>query len=124
MSTVIGELLDELTRRLVEAFQPEEIILFGSHAWGSPDRGSDIDVMVIVATSDLSEYERTVAAHRCLSGLAIAKDVIVRTRAEFDDLCTVRGSLEDKIASQGEVLYDRRQEAPPPQLANEARFGG
>ncbi len=33
---VSDEVLAEMTRRLVQQFQPEQIILFGSHAWGQP----------------------------------------------------------------------------------------
>jgi predicted nucleotidyltransferase len=107
MRTVDEHLLQEITRRLVELFHPEQVILFGSYAWGTPTAGSDVDVMVIVTESNLSDYQRALLARRCLSGLDIAKDVIVRTRAEFDFLRDVRASLEYKIARQGRVLYDR-----------------
>ncbi len=109
MKTIDDTLLHEMTRRLIEQFQPEQIILFGSQAWGVPTSNSDIDLMVIVAQSDLTDYERSVLGHRCLSGLDIAKDVLVKTRAEFDFFKDVRASLEYKIAHQGKVLYDRCQ---------------
>jgi len=51
------------------------------------------------------------------SGLDIAKDVLVKTRAEFDFFREVRASLEYKIAHQGKVLYDRCQNATRAQLA-------
>ena len=35
-------------RRLAAEFDPEQIILFGSHAWGTPTEDSDIDLLVIV----------------------------------------------------------------------------
>jgi predicted nucleotidyltransferase len=108
MKAVSDSLLQEVTRRLVEQFQPEQIILFGSQVWGTPTGGSDLDVMVIVTHSDLSEYERSLQGHRSLRGLDVAKDVIVRTRAEFDFFRQVRASLEYKIAQEGKVLYDRR----------------
>lgn len=107
MKTVTNDLLQEMTRRLVEQFQPEQVILFGSHAWGMPDQDSDVDLMVIVTQSDLSDYERAVLGHRCLSGLDVPKDVIVKTRAEFDFFREVRASLEHRIAKQGKVLYER-----------------
>lgn len=108
-----------MTRRLVEQFQPEQVILFGSRAWGVPTSSSDIDLMVIVAQSDLTDYERSVMGHRCLSGLDIAKDVLVKTRAEFDLFRDVRASLEYKIVHQGKVLYDRRQSSTRAQLAHQ-----
>jgi predicted nucleotidyltransferase len=114
MRTINDDLLREVTRRLVEQFQPEQVILFGSQVWGKPTADSDIDLMVVVTQSDLSDYERSVLGHRCLKGLDIAKDVVVKTRAEFDFFRDVRASLEHKIAHQGKVLYDRR---PPPTRA-------
>lgn len=120
MKPVNEELLREITQRLVAVFQPEQVILFGSHAWGTPTAGSDVDVMVIVTESTLSEYQRAVLGHRCLSGLNVAKDVIVKTRAEFDFLRDVRASLEYQIARQGKVLYDRRQSAPCTKLDDQS----
>lgn len=38
MKTVSNDLLEEMTRRLVEQFQPEQVILFGSHRIGSRKR--------------------------------------------------------------------------------------
>lgn len=119
MRRVDDNLFREITRRLVEQFQPEQIILFGSQAWGAPTSSSDIDLMVIVTQSGLTDYERSVLGHRCLSGLEIAKDVLVKTRAEFDLFRDVRASLEYKIARQGKVLYDRCQNSTGAQLAHQ-----
>lgn len=49
MQTVSQELLEEVVRRLVDQFQPEELILFGSYAWGTPTEGSDVGLLVIVS---------------------------------------------------------------------------
>ena len=46
MKIVSDELLHEMTRRLVAEFQPEQVILFGSHAWGTPNEDSDVDLLV------------------------------------------------------------------------------
>ena len=120
MRAVTDAVLDEMTRRLVEEFQPEQVILFGSYAWGAPDQHSDVDLMVIVDQSDLSDYERTLRAHSCLSELDVPKDVIVKTRAEFDFFRQVRASLEHKIRRQGKVLYERSQAAASAELAHES----
>lgn len=119
VKTMSRDLLKEITRRLVEEFQPEQVILFGSHAWGVPNKDSDVDLLVIVTYSDLSEYERAVRAHRCLSGLDVPKDIIVKTRAEFDFFRQVRASLEHRIAEQGKVLYERSQAAVSAELAHQ-----
>ncbi|MEW5717725.1 MAG: nucleotidyltransferase domain-containing protein [Chloroflexota bacterium] len=120
MKKVDDAVLQEVTRRLVDQFHPEQIILFGSYVWGKPTAGSDLDLLVIVRQSKLSDYERAVQGHRALRGMNIAKDVIVKTRAEFDFFRDVRASLEYKIARQGKLLYDRRQDATRPKLAHQS----
>jgi predicted nucleotidyltransferase len=117
MRPISDTLLDEMTQKLVREFQPEQVILFGSHAWGTPDRSSDIDIMVIVEASDLSDYERAVLALACLSDVDVPKDVIVKTRAEFDFFSDVRASLEHKVARRGKVLYERGQKTTGARLA-------
>lgn len=119
MQPLTDNLLTTITYRLVSQFQPEQVILFGSYAWGNPTVDSDVDLMVIVRESSLSDYQRSVLGHRCLSGLGIAKDVVVRTRAEFDRWQAVRSSLECKVARQGKVLYDRRQDSAGAKLADQ-----
>ena len=35
-------------RQVAERFHPEKIILFGSHAYGTPHADSDVDILVIM----------------------------------------------------------------------------
>ena len=110
MQAVTDNLFRQMTQRLVREFDPERVILFGSYAWGIPDKGSDVDLMVIVRQSDASPYDRAVQAHGCLSEFDVPKDVIVKTRAEFDFFQNVRASLEYKVLKGGRILYERSQE--------------
>jgi len=96
---------DEIVRRLVAEFDPETIILFGSQAWGEPDEHSDLDLMVIVAESGEPPLERARRARRCLRGVGVPLDVLVKTREEFDYFRPVVASLEHRVAEEGEVLY-------------------
>jgi predicted nucleotidyltransferase len=91
--------------RLVAEFHPEQIILFGSHAWGTPTDDSDVDLLVIVSDSHESPYQRAVRAHRCLQGMGFAKDVLVRTRAEAERYRHVYASLFCQVFEKGKVLY-------------------
>jgi len=43
MKPITDEVIEEATRRIVSELDPEEIILFGSYAWGKPDKYSDLD---------------------------------------------------------------------------------
>lgn len=44
--------LNDIVRRIVRELRPEKIILFGSYGYGSPARDSNIDLLVIMETSD------------------------------------------------------------------------
>ena len=105
MKTLSAELLSEVTRRLSEELQPEGIWLFGSHAWGTPDEGSDLDLLVVVPESDEPPVQRMRRAHRCLRGLGLAKDVLVKTRAEFDRLRALPSTLAHLVFQRGRKLY-------------------
>ncbi|MFN9942773.1 MAG: nucleotidyltransferase domain-containing protein, partial [bacterium] len=41
---ITGDLLDDITQRLVSALNPEQVILFGSYAYGEPTEDSDVDL--------------------------------------------------------------------------------
>ncbi len=99
-------LLQEMTRRLVKEFDPEQVILFGSYAWGKPNKDSDVDLMVIVSESNESDYARMVRALDALIGLRVPRDIFVKTRVEFERYRGVRASLQNRIAEKGRVLYD------------------
>jgi predicted nucleotidyltransferase len=117
MQTTEAEVLPEIVRRLVAEFNPKEIILFGSRAWGQPQTDSDYDLMVILAENQGNPARLGFRAHDCLSGLGIAKDVIVSTREDFDRFSGVKASLEAKILNQGVVIYGRSQRSTGSELA-------
>jgi len=105
MKYVSKELIEEITQRLVEEFQPYRIILFGSHAWGTPTDDSDVDICVLIEESIEPPARRATRAYRCLRGLRVSKDILVKTRAEFDRFKNVPSSLERTVAERGKVLY-------------------
>ena len=105
MKTIPSGILEKAVQRLVDEFHPEQIYLFGSHAWGSPTEDSDLDLLVIVPQSTERPARRMQRAHRCLRGLGLAKDVLVQTRAEFDRYRNVVSSLTYKVLQEGRKVY-------------------
>ncbi len=105
MKTIPAELLQEITRRLVAEFEPEQIILFGSHAWGVPGDDSDVDLLVITTDSPDRPAQRSTRAYHSLRGLTVPTDVIVKTCAEVNRYRHVRASLEGAALERGRVLY-------------------
>ena len=120
MKTVSSELLAEMTRRLVAEFQPEQVILFGSHAWGTPNEDSDVDLLVIVSQSDEKPIQRAVRAQNCMDKLLVPADILVKTRAEIERYRHVRASLERKMLERGRILYGRGETRTRTKLADES----
>ncbi|MBI5841555.1 MAG: nucleotidyltransferase domain-containing protein [Chloroflexi bacterium] len=108
MKIISTPLRKEIVSRLVEEFHPETIYLFGSHAWGTPHDGSDMDLMVIVTTSRQKPIQRAIRAQRSLKGLKASVDVLVKTRREFERYTSVKASLEAQITREGKLLYGRK----------------
>jgi predicted nucleotidyltransferase len=98
-------LLEKAVLRLKTEFEPEQIFLYGSHAWGTPHDHSDVDLLVVVPKSDESPIRRSQRAHRCLRGLRLPKDILVETRQEVDRVKHLRTSLENAILARGQKLY-------------------
>lgn len=101
----VAAAIEEARRRLVQALHPERIILFGSHAWGTPGPDSDLDLLVIVTDSDQPPHKRAQTAYRSLIGLGVPCDVIVQTHAETERLDRVATSLTHKAMAEGRVLH-------------------
>jgi len=105
VKTLDDSLLQTATQRLVAEFRPDQIWLFGSHAWGNPHDDSDVDLLVVVPHSDETPIRRSQRAHRCLRGLQMPKDVLVETRQEVDRVKELETSLENTILRRGRRLY-------------------
>src|SRR5438309_4172290 len=104
MKIVSNDLLAEMTRRLVAEFQPEQIILFGSHAYGTPNEDSDVDLLVIMPTwSQLSK-----AVQICTKlDAPFPLDLIVRTPSNLGWRLAERESFHTEIITRGKVLYEK-----------------
>lgn len=107
MNPITDEVIQEVTHRIVTELDPEEIILFGSYAWGTPHKNSDLDLCVIVSDG-IPGYNRVewgVRALNSLNDLTVDVDVLVTTRSDIDTFKTVPASLTKKIVEKGKLLY-------------------
>jgi predicted nucleotidyltransferase len=78
--------LAEVVRRLVEAYHPERIYLFGSVARGDAGADSDYDLLVVVPDDAALQRRRSRLAYEALRGTGTAADVLVCTRSYFGQL--------------------------------------
>ncbi len=97
--------LAEIVRRLIEAYQPERIYLFGSLARGEGGPDSDYDLMVVVPDDAPAQRHRSRLAYQVLRGTGRAADVLVCSRSFFDSRVHVRASLPATIVSEGRLVH-------------------
>lgn len=91
--------------RLVEAYHPLSIYLYGSYAWGNPNEQSDLDMLIVVDTSDEPSYRRPVKGYHALFGLNVDTEIVVKTKSEFETSVSDVTSLTHKIKKDGKLLY-------------------
>jgi uncharacterized protein len=101
----IDELLDEVTRLLVEAAHPEKIILFGSHARGDVDADSDL-ALLIIAPTVVDRFEEMVRLRLVLRDIPMPIDVIVYSRADMEERQHLRGTMLYHALREGRILHD------------------
>ena len=53
------ETIQEATQRLVRAYNPLTIYLFGKYGWGTPDDDDNLDILVIIESSNEEAYACT-----------------------------------------------------------------
>lgn len=99
------EVIEEVKNRLVKAYDPVKIYLFGSYAWGTPNEDSDLDLLIVVEKSTEKTYIRPFAAYDALFGMGISKDILVYTKEEFEKYSNNIASLCHKIKQDGELIY-------------------
>jgi len=100
--------LAEVVRRLVEAVDPDRILLFGSRARGDSRPDSDLDLL-IVKDSVEPRHRRLIPAYRALRGLGVPKDIVWYTPQEFADWAGVVNHLVWRALNEGHVLYEKRR---------------
>ena len=69
-----------IARHIADNFDPDQIILFGSHAYGKPDAWSDVDLLVVMDTPKGQELDKSLEIRRSLPSLTFGLDVVVRSR--------------------------------------------
>ena len=96
------EFISIMTERIVQGFDPLQIILFGSQARGNADRDSDIDMLVVFA--ELTDKRKTaIDIGRALADVPVAKDILVSTPEELERSRTRIGSVLRYTQQEGKT---------------------
>jgi uncharacterized protein len=101
----ITDEITQLARRVAEQFQPERIILFGSHTGGAADEGSDVDLLVVMEHTG-RPVEQAIAIRRFLR-YSRPLDILVRSPSELDRRLALGDWFLREVVERGTVLYER-----------------
>lgn len=97
--------LTEVLKRLINAYEPERVYLFGSNARGDAGPCSDYDLLLVVPDDATPERKRSRLAYECLWGTGISVDVLVWTRTSFDRRLHLPASLPATVIREGRLLH-------------------
>ncbi|HET6400887.1 MAG TPA: nucleotidyltransferase domain-containing protein [Candidatus Kapabacteria bacterium] len=97
-------LIAEITRKIVEAFHPKRVILFGSRARGDYHADSDIDLLVEME-SDEKPWERRVKIGSLFLNRWWPMDILVYTPKEIEERRNSLASIIPDILHEGQILY-------------------
>ena len=105
--------IDGIVERVVNAAQPQKVILFGSAARGDMDRHSDLDFLVIIRDDeDLNEVEERI--YTGLRGKEVPVDVIVASTSTIARYKNSHALVYKPALREGKVMYESpNQETPP-----------
>ena len=98
-------ILCEVVGRLVEAYRPERIYLFGSVARGDAGPDSDYDILVVVGDDAPAERRRSRLAYEVLWGTGVAADVLVWSVGQFESRVHLASSLPATVIREGKLLH-------------------
>ena len=99
--------LQRLLDKLIAAYTPQQVILFGSHAYGEPDQHSDLDLLIVKETSE-TPFWRRVKVGRIVQDKRRKTPIqpLVITPQELASQLQKGDPFLIEIMEKGEVLYD------------------
>ena len=99
--------IQAVAKHIAENFDPEQIILFGSHAYGKPTAWSDVDLLVVMDTPVGKEFEKSLDIRKSLPALTFGLDVVVRSRKDIERCKQLGDWFLVDATEKGKVLYER-----------------
>lgn len=111
MNQITEKTIEQMVATIVREFQPEMVILFGSHSQGDAHPGSDVDLLIVDSKPFGPAHSRrkeTARIWRALGRFLTPVDILLYSRDEIEKW---RNSLNHVIAHalrEGKVLYERR----------------
>ena len=104
----IDEYISEIVNRVVPEISPEKIYLFGSFASDNYDKDSDIDLCFVIKNSRSIKKSRH-KINEILSDRKMPLDIIVCSKEDMEKRQDVIGTIQYRVAQDGELIYERER---------------
>ncbi len=98
--------IDDVARQIAEKFHPLKIILFGSYAYGTPRRESDVDLLIVMETN-IKEIQQEILILKNIEH-RFGLDILVKTPKTFNERIKMGDTFLKEISQKGKILYERR----------------
>ena len=96
--------IEDLTSQIVREFNPDRVILFGSHAYGEPTKDSDVDILVVLPFKGKPVRKAIEIRNRITANIPL--DLIVRTPQQIAERVAQNDWFIREIVERGRVLYE------------------
>ena len=102
--TIAANQIRDLCEQIAREFNPEKIILFGSHAHGRPRWDSDVDLLVIMPFTGRPAEQASKIRSRIQTPVAL--DLLVRTPHQISDRLALGDFFISEIMERGKTIYE------------------
>ena len=96
--------IGEVSRRIAQAFHPDRIVLFGSHARGTAGEDSDVDLLVVMPFEGKAVAKSVEIRLKVRPGFPM--DLLVRTPEKVQERLAMGDGFMREILDTGKVLYE------------------
>ena len=103
-SPVTPKLLRDITQKVIQAFRPKNVILFGSYAYGVPTTDSDLDLLIVMESRD-RPAERIRKVSDLFDPRPLPMDFVVLTPGEVRHRLRGFDPFLEEVFEKGEMLY-------------------
>ena len=103
-NTVPMSAIRRYARQVVEQFDPDQVILFGSYAYGTPTPDSDVDLLVVMPARD--QFSQAVRIAEAIER-GFPLDLLVRTPRVLEQRLRWGDWFLREIVTRGKVLYEK-----------------
>ena len=105
MKKISTEEIQEAVKRLAEAYQPLNIYLFGSYAWGEPHVDSDLDFLVVLNDNIKLNLSLQIKGKLALKNMNVSTDIVLNHKFFFQERADHPSTLQHKILKEGKLVY-------------------